>query len=170
MITPAYAQTMARYNRWQNQCIVGCAGKLTAAQRKENRGAFFGSVHGTLCHLMFGDRAWMWRFTKDDTLKPAIKSTGETATFIADWDELLAGRAALDARIIDWASKLTDADLAGDLTYHSVSANRQSTKPMGLLVAHMFNHQTHHRGQVHALLTGFGLSPEDTDMPAMPAS
>lgn len=167
MITPAYAKTMARYNRWQNQSLFGCAAKLTDAQRKENRGAFFGSVHGTLCHLMFGDRAWMWRFTKDEALKPQVKSTAETATFISNWADLAAQRAAIDARIIDWADHLGDADLAGDLTYFSTTANRQSTKPMGLLVAHMFNHQTHHRGQVHALLTGFGLSPEDTDLPML---
>lgn len=168
MITPAYAQTMARYNRWQNQSLFGCAEKLTDAQRRENRGAFFGSVQGTLCHLMFGDRAWMWRFTRDEALKPAVKSTAETATFIADWAELSTARTAFDARIIEWAGDLSATELADDLTYFSVTANRQSTKPMGLLVAHMFNHQTHHRGQVHALLTGFGLSPADTDMPMMP--
>ena len=169
MITPAYAQTMARYNRWQNQSLFARAAKLTDAQRRENRGAFFGSVQGTLCHLMFADGAWMWRFTGDETLKPLVKSTAETATFISDWADLAAQRIAFDARMIDWAGHLIDKDLAGDLTYFSVTANRQSTKPMGMLVAHMFNHQTHHRGQVHALLTGFGLSPEDTDLPMMPA-
>ena len=170
MITPAFAQTMARYNRWQNQSVFNCAEKLSDAQRRENRGAYFGSVHGTLCHLMFGDRAWMWRFTKDEAIKPAVKSTAETATFIPDWADLTAQRTAFDARIITWADELSDADLARDLTYVSVIANRQSTKPMGLLVAHMFNHQTHHRGQAHALLTSFGLSPEDTDLPMLPTS
>jgi uncharacterized damage-inducible protein DinB len=169
MITPAYAETMARYNRWQNRSVYGAAARLTEAQRRENRGAFFGSVHGTLCHLVFGDRAWMWRFTGDETLKPDIKSTADTATFIADWATLQTEREQLDGRILAWASALTPADLARDLTYVSVAANRQSTKPMALLVTHMFNHQTHHRGQVHTLLTGFGLSLDDTDLPFMTA-
>ncbi len=167
MITPAFAQTMARYNRWQNQSLYAAAARLTDTQRHENRGAFFGSVHGTLCHLLFGDGAWMWRFTNDEALRPAAMSTAETATFIADWAQLQAERSTMDTRILSWAETLTPDDLAGDLTYFSVTANRQSTKPMGLLVAHMFNHQTHHRGQVHALLTGFGLATEDTDLPAM---
>ncbi len=168
MITPAYVQTMARYNRWQNGSLYSAASRLTDAERRENRGAFFGSVHGTLCHLVFGDRAWMWRFTKDETLRPIIKSTAETATFIQGWDALQAERVVMDTRIAAWAASLTPADLAGDLTYVSVAAGHQSTKPMGLLVIHMFNHQTHHRGQAHALLTGFGLSLEDTDLPALP--
>lgn len=170
MITPAYAETMARYNAWQNRSLYGLASRLTDAQRRENRGAFFGSVHGTLCHLLFGDRAWMWRFTRDEALKPMVKRTVDTASFVPGWEALNAERAALDARILAWARALTPAELAADLTFASVTANRTSTKPMGLLVTHMFNHQTHHRGQAHALLTGFGLSPEDTDLPAMPAS
>jgi uncharacterized damage-inducible protein DinB len=168
MITPAYAETMARYNRWQNQSLYAAASRLTDAQRRENRGAFFGSVHGTLCHLTFADRAWMWRFTGDAALRPMVNSTAETATFIPDWATLQAERMALDGRILSWASALTPTDLAADLTYASVTANRQLTKPMALLVAHMFNHQTHHRGQAHALLTGFGLSLEDTDLIMMP--
>jgi uncharacterized damage-inducible protein DinB len=170
MITPAYAQTMARYNRWQNRSLYAAASRLTDAQRTENRGAFFGSVHGTLCHLLFGDGAWMWRFTQDETLRPAVKSTAETAAFVSDWETLQIARGTLDARILSWAAALTPADLAGDLTYFSVTSNRQSTKPMGLLVAHMFNHQSHHRGQAHALLTGFGLSLEDTDLPMLTAA
>ena len=167
MITPAYAQLMARYNIWQNEGLFALADRLSEAQRRENRGAFFASVHGTLCHLLFGDMAWMWRFTKDDALKPAIVSTADTSTFIADWEALKQARGKMDARILAWADVLGPTALASDLTYHSVTANRTSTKPMGMLVAHMFNHQTHHRGQVHALLTGFGLSPPDTDLPIM---
>lgn len=169
MITPRYAVTMAAYNRWQNACIYDAASRLTDAQRRENRGAYFGSLHATLCHLIIGDRIWMSRFTADDSLRPPVSSPADAATFIRDWEALIAERVALDARIEDWARGLTARDLEGDLTYASVTSKRQSTKPMGLLVAHMFNHQTHHRGQAHALLTGFGVATEDTDMPLMPA-
>jgi uncharacterized damage-inducible protein DinB len=159
---------MARYNSWQNAAIYAAADHLSPAQRLENRGAFFGSVHGTLCHVLFADRIWLWRFTGDATLRPPHMSTPETATFIPDWFALKDARRALDLRIETWASALTAEDLSASLTYVSIVAGQQSTKPMGLLVTHVFNHQTHHRGQVHALLTGFGLATADTDLPGMP--
>ncbi len=167
MITPEYARSMARYNRWQNRSIYGLASRLTNPQRHENRGAYFGSLHGTLCHLQFADMAWMWRFTADDALRPNVKGTVETATFIPDWPALCAARVALDARIVAWSETLAAADLTGDLTYYSIASQRTVTKPMALLVAHFFNHQTHHRGQAHALLTGFGLATDDSDLAFM---
>jgi uncharacterized damage-inducible protein DinB len=167
MITPAHAQLMARYNRWQNQNLYAAAETLTDAQRKENRGAFFGSIHGTLCHLVFGDQAWMHRFA--GTPAPKAKSIAESATAIAAWADLKRERAAFDAVIIAWADRLDPAWLTGDLTWFSGAMKQDVTKPKWELVTHMFNHQTHHRGQVHCLLTQFGVKPGDTDMPFMGA-
>jgi uncharacterized damage-inducible protein DinB len=169
MITPAHTQLMARYNRWQNQSLYGCADRLSEAQRKEQRGAFFGSIHGTLSHILFGDQIWLYRFTGDEALKPVGVSTiAESATAIPDWADLKQRRAALDETIIAWAERMTPADLTGDVTWYSTSSGKSNTQPKWELVTHFFNHQTHHRGQVHCLLTGFGQKPGDTDIPFMP--
>jgi uncharacterized damage-inducible protein DinB len=168
MITPAHAQLMARYNRWQNQSLYGCAAQLSDAQRQEQRGAFFGSIHGTLSHLLFGDQAWMSRFTGDEAFKPTATSIAASATAIADWADLRQQRVALDDAIIRWADALTPAALDGDLTWRPMSGGNANTRPRWLLVTHMFNHQTHHRGQVHGLLTAFGQKPDVTDIPFMP--
>lgn len=168
MITPAHAQLMARYNHWQNQSLYTAADQLSDAQRKEQRGAFFGSIHGTLNHLVFGDQVWLYRFTGDEAMKPVVSSIAASATAIPDWHDLKRRRVALDDTIIHWADALTVDALAGDLTWHSMGTGNANTRARWLLVTHFFNHQTHHRGQVHCLLTGFGTKPEDTDIPFMP--
>jgi uncharacterized damage-inducible protein DinB len=168
MITIDYPRTMARYNAWQNRSLYAAAGSLTDAQRKTDRSAFFGSIHGTLCHLLFGDQAWMHRFTAGATPKPKASSVAESATAISDWAELQREREAFDVVIREWADGLDPAWLDGDLTWYSGILKRDVTRPRRLLVAHFFNHQTHHRGQAHALITHFGARPEDTDLPFMP--
>lgn len=170
MITADYARTMARYNTWQNRSLYTAADTLTDADRRADRGAFFRSIHGTLSHLLFADQAWMHRFTAGATPRPKAASVAESATAIADWAELKRERSSLDAVIQAWADGLDSAWLDGDLTWYSGIEQRDLTRPRALLVAHVFNHQTHHRGQVHALLTHFGARPEATDLPFMPAS
>ncbi len=167
MITPAHAQLMARYNRWQNQSLYGAAGRLPDVERKRSRGAFFESIHGTLSHLLFGDQMWMHRFTQS-TPMPRAKSIAESVTAIADWNELKAERVALDETIIAWTDAMKSSDLEGDLGWYSAAMGCQVTKPRWELITHMFNHQTHHRGQVHCLLTQNGLKMTDTDIPFMP--
>jgi uncharacterized damage-inducible protein DinB len=154
---------MADYNRWQNDNLYGCANRLTDAQRKEPRGAFFGSIHGTLCHLLWADQIWMSRFA--GTPRPRAPGIPESPSMIEDWVELERERVAFDGTIIGWAGKLDDAWLAGDLTWFSGASQREVTKPKALLVAHFFNHQTHHRGQVHCMLTQCGVKPGATDLP-----
>jgi uncharacterized damage-inducible protein DinB len=166
IITPTYAQLMARYNAWQNRSLYAAASTLTDEARKLPRGAFFGSIHGTLCHLLFGDQAWMHRFA--GTPAPLAKSIAESATAVPSWDELHAARRGFDVVITNWATTLDPAWLDGDLTWYSGAMGRDVTRPRAELVVHMFNHQTHHRGQAHALLTAAGAKPEDTDIPFMP--
>ena len=166
MITPAYAATMARYNRWQNRSLLTAAGTLPDAERRRERGAFFGSIHATLNHLLWGDRIWMSRFA--GTPAPAPKSVKESTAYYSDWADLARERTAFDEVIVDWAGRIDPAWLAGDLTYFSGIAQRNVTRPAALLVVHMFNHQTHHRGQVHAMLTAAGTKPDDTDLPLLP--
>jgi uncharacterized damage-inducible protein DinB len=161
MIDVAYATTMARYNRWQNESLYGAAATLEDAARRADRGAFFKSIHGTLCHVLWGDGMWMHRF--HDTPKPAV-GIAESPEMAADWETLCAERRAFDKVIEDWAAALDPEWLAGDLTWFSVAENRRFTGPKALLVVHMFNHQTHHRGQVHAMLTAAGARPDVTDL------
>ena len=165
MITPAYVRTMAAYNRWQNENLYTAADDLSDAERKAPRGAFFGSIHGTLNHLLWGDQTWMSRFAGTPT--PRAKGIRDSVTMYEAWPELGSARKTFDDTIIGWADGVEAAWLEGDLTWFSGAAGREVTKPKGLLVAHMFNHQTHHRGQVHCLLTQCGVKPGDTDMPFM---
>jgi len=165
MIDRAYVQRMARYNRWQNENLYGVADRLPAAERQRERGAFFGSIEKTLSHLLWGDQAWMSRFT--DLPKPQVGIPG-SVTLYGDWENLKSERIGFDAKILDWAETVADAWLAADQTYFSGAIGREVTKPRWVLVTHMFNHQTHHRGQVHCMLTQAGGKPSDTDLPFMP--
>ena len=164
MIDIAYVRRMARYNRWQNANLYGVADGLSDAERRRERGAFFGSVHKTLSHLLWGDQIWMSRFA--GTPRPEGGIPGSVSLY-PDWDGMKRTRAAFDATMIAWADALEPTWLAGDLTYYSAGAKRDITGPKWLLVTHMFNHQTHHRGQVHCLLTQAGGKPHDTDLPLM---
>jgi uncharacterized damage-inducible protein DinB len=161
MITPAYVRTMAEYNAEMNRRLYGAAARLSDAERCAPRGAFWGSIHGTLTHILWGDRQWMSRF--DEWPKPAAPIK-ESAQMIEAFTELRAVREQADADISHWAAKVDDAWLVRDLTWFSGAANREVTAPLQLLVTHFFNHQTHHRGQAHAMLTAAGQQTGDTDL------
>ncbi len=165
MIDRAYVQRMARYNRWQNENLYGVADGLSDAERRRERGAFFDSIHATLNHLLWGDQAWMARFAGLPKPPGGIK---DSVALHPDWAALKAERARLDRSILDWAGDVDDGWLAGDITFYSGATQREWTQPRWILVAHMFNHQTHHRGQVHAMLTQAGGRPHDTDLAFMP--
>ncbi|MDA0231485.1 MAG: DinB family protein [Proteobacteria bacterium] len=169
MISTAYVQTMAAYNRWQNGSLYAAAATLSDAERKLPRGAFFGSIHGTLNHIVWGDRMWLSRFTPAPP-PPAVSSMAETPNMHPAWDDLVAARNALDDDIDAWALRLDATWLEGELNWTSAALKREFTKPLWQLVTHMFNHQTHHRGQAHAMLTAAGARPDDTDIPFMPES
>jgi uncharacterized damage-inducible protein DinB len=166
MITVAHVCAMADYNRWQNENVYGAAGRLSDAQRKEPRGAFFGSIQGTLNHLLFGDQIWMHRFA--GTPRPKAASIPESPRMYESWADLERERKAFDAVIVDWAGRLEPAWLEGELTWFSGTQKREVGRPRWLLVTHFFNHQTHHRGQVHCLLTQCGIDPGVTDLPFRP--
>lgn len=166
MITAEYCRTMARYNLWQNRSLVAAAAALPDAGRQQDRGAFWGSIAGTLSHLLWGDSVWMSRFGAGP---PPDGTMAASPRFAAGWDDYRARRAALDVHILAWADALAEARLAGELTWYSAAAQRQMAMPKALAVVHFFNHQTHHRGQVHAMLTAAGQRPEDTDLIFMPA-
>jgi uncharacterized damage-inducible protein DinB len=161
MITPAYCRTMAEYNAEMNRRLYGAASRLSEAQRRADKGAFWHSIHGTLVHILWGDSQWMSRFDNWERPQTPIKQSDH---FLEDWPELCAARVTGDANISHWADKVDDAWLDKDLTWFSGAANREISAPKRLLVAHFFNHQTHHRGQAHALITAAGEKTEDTDL------
>jgi len=161
MVNPAFVRTMAAYNTEMNRRLYAAAGRIPDAGRRKDRGAFWGSVHGTLCHLVWGDLMWMARF--DGWPKPATIQKG-SANMIADFDELCRVRTDTDEKISTWAGRVTDEWLAQDMVWFSSSAQKELCSPRSFAVTHFFNHQTHHRGQAHALITACGEKIGDTDL------
>jgi len=161
MITPSYVRTMAAYNAEMNRRLYRNAENLTETERRADRGGFWHSIHGTLVHILWGDFQWMSRFDGWERPTTPIK---ESDRFVEDYAELGERRVKADADIARWAEKVDDAWLDVDLTWFSGAIQREVTAPKRFLVAHFFNHQTHHRGQVHAMLTAAGEKTDDTDL------
>ena len=168
---PAQYQSLARYNTWMNERLYAVAATLPDEVRKEDRGAFFRSIHGTLNHLLLTDRAWLGRFTGDRALAQSRDGDGNVIAYTgrldqelyADFGLLRRERAATDAAIAAWARDLTTERLAAPFAYRS-SNGRQHEHPLWWAIGHFFNHQTHHRGQVTTLLKQLGHDPGSTDL------
>jgi uncharacterized damage-inducible protein DinB len=161
MIGPPYVRTMAAYNGAMNARVYAAASRLTDEQRRSAEGAFWGSIHGTLCHLLWADMMWMSRFAGWPKPGATLKESGE---LVATFEELAVKRQEADEGISAWAATVEDQWLAQNQSWFSGAAQRTVEAPRSMLVMHMFNHQTHHRGQVHALLTRAGQDTGDTDL------
>ena len=164
---------MATYNQWMNRKVYDTAGTLTHAQLTLDRQAFFGSILGTLNHLMLGDTVWLKRFAEHPAHFAALAPLNGIATpgdlkqlAFANLAELSAHRAWLDQLIIDWANRLHESHLDQHLRYHNMRGVAAEKPFFGLLV-HFFNHQTHHRGQVTTLLSQAGVDVGITDLLAL---
>lgn len=165
MISADAARFMAQYNAWQNQSVLQWASSMSDEERRRDRGVFWGSVMGTLNHVLWADTVWMHRLTGSPKPEAGLKQSG---AFTEQWEMLTRERRRMDNAIQTWTAGLQDVDLSGDLSWYSGALGRDMVHPRWRLVLHMFNHQTHHRGQLHAMATGAGLRPDDTDMPFMP--
>ena len=165
MITPDYVRAMARYNAWQNRQLIAALKDAPDEVLRAERGAFFGSIMGTLNHLLFGDTLWMNRF------EPRISAPARGLDHlnftpnVAVWS---TERARLDGEILAWADAVSGDDLNGDLRWNSIVLERDFKQNRSRCVVHMFNHQTHHRGQVHAMMTSVGLRAPVSDVILMP--
>jgi uncharacterized damage-inducible protein DinB len=164
MITVDYVRRMALYNRWQNENLYVAADGLTDEERHRERGAFFGSIHRTMCHLLWADQTWMSRFSD---VQPPVP-LADLVAMHDEWQSLRSRRIDFDAEIVRWAEGLAADWPASMLTYFSPSLGRETSQPRWVFVSHFFNHQTHHRGQIHCMLTQAGMKPGDTDLPMMP--
>ena len=172
------ARGLPRYNQWFNQRLLDACERLTDAQRKEDRGAFFGSIHHTLNHLLVGDQVWLKRFDQcgvdhgweavslgGDVLSLPPGTTLKSVLF-QDWAMLRAKRVQLDSAIVKWAADLPHGFAQFTMRYaNSIGVQREH--PAWQAMTHFFNHQTHHRGQVTALLMQAGVDPGVTDLIAL---
>ena len=153
-----HLQMLARYNTLANRRLYEVCTRLDDVERKRIRPAFFKSIHGTLNHIMVGDRIWLSRFEGKE-----VPSTGLDAILYEDFDKLTKARVLEDERIEAFAASLNDEFLSGTIKYRNNQGNIY-IDPVNLLLAHLFNHQTHHRGQVHDLLTQTEIAPPVLDM------
>lgn len=151
-------RTFARYNRWANDRLYAACASLNEAEYLKPRESFFGSLHATLNHLLVGDRIWMGRLTRHD---PGIRALDQM--LYADFAGLKVARGAEDAQIIAFVDGLDEPTLNSALRYKSMAGKTQST-PVRWVLAHLFNHQTHHRGQVHGLLSQTTAKPPELDL------
>lgn len=160
-----YFQTMARYNRWMNGNIYNICEQITDEERKQNRGAPFRSIHGVLNHLLLADRIWLGRF-----LQQPFTATSLDEELYADFDELHRERSLTDDVIDGWVASLTEKALAAPLMFTPISNPQPRTFPLQHCVLHFFNHQTHHRGQVTAMIEQAGYDCGVTDLLVMPVT
>jgi len=159
----------AQYNTWFNGQLFGLLSELDDAERKRDRGAFFGSIHDTLDHVLLGDRSWLSRIERSSMPFPSLEQAALVPDLrdlrqgiTQDFETLRAERSATDAVLEAFVRELTPALLASDLAYTN-SKGMDFACPLWQVVAHVFNHQTHHRGQVTALLSQAGIDPGMTD-------
>lgn len=151
--------TFARYNRWANRRLYDAAALLSDAEYRADQGAFFKSMHGTLNHLLTTDQIWMKRFTGQGDAPERLDTILHER--LAD---LAAARQAEDRRIVAWIDGLDEAALAGVIRYRRVSTPEEFVQPLSPALDHWFNHQTHHRGQAHMVLTSLGKSAPELDL------
>lgn len=151
----------AAYNAWANNRIYAAAAALTAEAYMAPRTAFFGSIHNTLNHILVGDRVWLFRIQGSHPTGPVPTRLNEIL-FDNLWD-LRQARDAEDQRISDFCHQLNPADLEKIIAYRDMAGNAQATSLQWILL-HVFNHQTHHRGQVHDLLSVTTVEPPSLDM------
>jgi uncharacterized damage-inducible protein DinB len=159
MPTLDYFRTLARYNQWANRRLYAACAGLPEAEYMKPRAAFFGSLHGTLNHLLVGDRLWMGRITRHES---GIKSLDQM--LYGDFAGLRVAREAEDAQIINAVDAMDEPTLNTTLRYKALVDGQTMSMPMRMVLAHLFNHGTHHRGQAHGLLSQTAVAPPPLDL------
>ena len=144
----AHYHMFAGYNAWCNERLYEAAAQISDADYRADRGAYFGSLQGTLNHLLVGDRIWMRRFTAQGEVPPGLD-----AVLYDDFAQLRAARRSEDARINDYVGSLNENDLSKPIRYRTFVNPHDIEQILAPALDHFFNHQTHHRGQAHGLLT-----------------
>ena len=158
-----HVRLLADYNTWMNERLYAVCAQVPDAERKRDLGAFFRSIHGTLNHLLLGDRLWLGRFL--DQPFP-IESLAQE--LYADFATLFEERRKEDARLVEWLGGLAEADLDRVITYRSAVTGETRSYRLEDTLLHLFHHQTHHRGQLTTLLSQLGYDLGETDLAFMP--
>jgi uncharacterized damage-inducible protein DinB len=160
----------AHYNQTMNRKIYLASERLTRAEIEADRGAFFGSILGSLNHILVGDLIWLKRFAQHPSRHYALTFARETdtpysldQTLYENFVDLREHRNLVDEHIVAWCAQLSDDDLDYPLSYKTMGGE-ESTRTTGLLVSHFFNHQTHHRGQISTLLSQYSIDLGVTDL------
>ena len=151
-------ETFAHYNRWANARLLDVAAGLDAARLAENRGAFCGSVIGTVNHILVADRIWLRRITGSGEAPAALDEI-----LYPELEVFRPAREMEDRRLVDTVSALAADEFGRRLRYRNMLGD-EFEQPLTTVLAHLFNHQTHHRGQLHTLLTQFGVSVPPLDL------
>lgn len=136
-----------QYNQWANGRLYDSVAALPDDEYFKDRPSFFGSIHRTLNHILLADRIWFARIEVTEPITVALDTE-----LYRTLPELGTAREAEDRRIMDYLDGLGEATLAGDLDYANTRGDPFTT-PLRLVLQHVFNHQTHHRGQVHDMLS-----------------
>lgn len=144
-------QMFADYNRWANSRLYDACAQISEEEFRADKGAFFGSAQRTLNHLLVADRIWLKRFTGTGEVPTSLD-----AVLYESLGELRTARETEDQRIIEWVGGLSEADLSSIISYTPVSMPEKMEQRLSPILGHVFNHQTHHRGQVHTILTSLG--------------
>ncbi|MGQ0677877.1 MAG: DinB family protein [Rhodospirillales bacterium] len=150
--------TLARYNAWANRWLYDACAQLPAAAYRQDRGAFFGSIHCTLDHILWVDRLWFGRITGNPN---PVQAPGEQVYECRS--ELRAAREDEDQKIVAVVDGIAPKRLDEDLRYVTLEGGERRTR-LSLILTDVFNHQTHHRGQVHTMLTQAGVAAPDLDL------
>ncbi len=158
-VMKAHFQRMAGYNRWANGRLYGAAGRMSPAALVAPRSGFFPSILKTLNHILVGDTIWMGRL--DGTGSSGVTRLDQMLH--TEFAALEAARTATDERIVAFVDGLPPARLDEDLIYRTISGEAMTT-PVDQVLAHVFNHQTHHRGQAHAMLSSTDVAPPSIDL------
>lgn len=170
VIVLEHSRLMAGYNLRMNRQVYAAAASLDERALSAEAGAYFGSILGTLNHLLVGDLIWLRRFVNHSPRYLSLQALAELPQpsrldqiLYPNLNTLATARTLVDETLLAWATRELEAeDLTRPLTYGNV-AGRISTRQFGELLMHLFNHQTHHRGQVSTLLSQRGVDVGVTD-------
>ncbi|SFM70789.1 DinB family protein [Marinobacter zhejiangensis] len=170
MSLKCHFELLATYNQWMNSKVYETAGQLSATDLAKHRGAFFGSILGTLNHILVGDTIWLKRFATHPSCLNSLREVADlqnptnlSQILFDDLGSLFKQRLWLDRQVVNWIAQLSEGDLDFILSYHNtkgIPANKRYSS----LMLHFFNHQTHHRGQVSTLLSQAGVDIGVTDL------
>ncbi|MDE0114184.1 MAG: hypothetical protein OXN84_18090 [Albidovulum sp.] len=153
--------TAARYNAWANNRIYNALSRIDDSSRKKNRKAFFGSIHNTMNHILLADLIYRERLEKKPTTYTRLDEV-----LYDDFDELVSAHRENDKWYVGFCEDMDPAELEGPLSFKAVGMDSDEyfSLPLRLCLSNLFQHQIHHRGQVHHMISHAGENPPPVDI------